>query len=221
MHPTLSRPEQRLSQLRLIPVLHLQTGEATTIIAETMKRFEERVSFGPAAHRSMPQSPAMIVAEQLINIAQTAHKTTDVRPIIVTMPMAALIHQDTPLACDAAIRRTSLCHQEICFDISDASLARGSKDARQGLNRLKELGFRLSLDATRSWQAPLSTDLRILLDAMRIDRRHIEIEDDIETRIDAAASSGLQVIADHASWRDGDWLSSLGVDFAIRPKTDG
>ena len=221
MHPTLSPLESRPAALRFTPVLHLQTGEPVTILAETMKQFEERESYGPAAQIAEPKSPAAVIAEQVTKIARLAHDNTDVRPIMIAMPIAALIDPDTPLACDAAIRRTVLCHQEICFEISDASLTNRSKDIKQALIRLREIGFRLSLNATRSWQTPLSADLRILFEGLRVDRRQIELEDDLEKRIDTAASCGMHVIAEHANWRDGDWLESIGVELAVRPRADG
>lgn len=222
MHQTLSPHKCRPSSIRFTPVLNLCSGEAVTLLAETMKRFEERVSFGPATAtaKHVPQSPAAYIADHLLKIARLAHEQSEVRPVIVPISMATLIHADTPIACDTAIRRTVLCPQEICFEVTDATLAVPSPEARKGLAALRKLGFRLSLDATRSWQAPLSTDLRILLESMRIDSRQIDGEEGLDSRIEAASSCGMQVIAEHANWRDGDWLSSMGVDLAVRPRAD-
>lgn len=221
MHQTLSPQENSPNAIRFTPVLNLCSGEAVTLLAETMKGFEERVSFGPATDKQVPQSPATYIADHLLKIARLAHKQSEVRPVIVPISMAALIHTDTPMACDAAIRRTMLCHQEICFEVTDATLAVPSPEARKGLTALRKLGFRLSLDATRSWQSPLSTDLRILFENMRIDSRQIESEQGLGARIEAASSCGMQVIAENANWRDGDWLSHLGIDLAVRPRADG
>ena len=220
MHQTSPSLHARPSQVRFTPVLNLTSGEPMTLLAETLKPFEERVAFGPAASESEPVSPAAFLAEQLLQIARMAHEETDIRPVIVPISMAALIHADTPIACDAAIRRTVLCPQEICFEVNDSTLALPSPEARQGLMALRKLGFRLSLDATRSWQAALSTDLRILLETMRIDSRQIELEPALEERIETASTCGMQIIAEQASWRDGDWLASMGIDYGVRPRAD-
>lgn len=220
MHQTLSPSKNNLSPIRFTPVLNLQTGKEVTLLAETLKGFEERVSFGPATQQHRPKSPAAFIADQLLKIARLAHDQSEVRPVIVPISMAALIHIDTPLACDAAIRRTALCPQEICFEVTDATLALPSPEARKCLADLRKLGFRLSLDATRSWQAALSTDLRILIETLRIDSRYIESEDGLEHRIEAANACGMQIIAERANWRDGDWLSSMGIELAVRPRAD-
>lgn len=221
MHQTLSPSTSRLAPIRFTPVLNLQSGQKVLLLAETLREFEDRVSFGPAAQKREPQSPAAYIADQLLKIARLAHEQSEVRPVIVPISMAALVHAHTPPACDAAIRRTSLCPQEICLEVTDATLALPSPEARKNLADLRRLGFRLSLDATRSWQAALSTDLRILIETMRIDSRHIESEGGLEQRIEAAHACGMQIIAERPNWRDGDWLSSMGIELAVRPRADG
>lgn len=209
---------------RLLPVMHLETGEAVLLFAESEKRFEERAAFGrtaPTAESSDAVSPAHWMAGQVEAIANDAHNRTTERPVIVELPLVALIHEDTPVACDAAIARTRLCPQEICFEIQDAALALpAARNAQDGIEALRRCGFRVSLNATRSWQCPLDHSLRILLDSLRVDARKIEGDEDLQDRIEAAASAGMLVIAEHANWRDSYYLSELGVEYGFRMRAD-
>lgn len=209
---------------RLLPVMHIETGEAVLLFAETEKRFEERAVFGRAAlaaECSEPVSPATWMAAHVEDVAHDAHNRTTERPVIVEMPLVALIHPDTAVACDAAIARTRLCPQEICFEIQDAALALpAARNAQDGIEALRRCGFRVSLNATRSWQCPLSQSMRLLLDSLRVDARKIEEEPDLQDRIEAAVSSGMLVIAEHANWRDSYYLSELGVEYGFRMRTD-
>jgi hypothetical protein len=209
---------------RLLPVMHLESGDAVLLFAEAEKRFEERAVFGRvalAAERSEAASPAEWMAERVEEVAHDAHYRTTERPVILPIPMAALIHADTAVACDAAVSRTRLCPQEICLEVDDAALATPSNhNAMEGIEALRRCGFRVSLNASRSWQAPLCYSLRVLLDSMRVDARKLEGEEELLDRIDAAACSGMLVIAENAYWRDSDFLNEVGVEYGFRMKAD-
>ncbi|MHA7901312.1 MAG: hypothetical protein ACX94B_15730 [Henriciella sp.] len=209
---------------RLLPVMHLETGDAVLLFAETEKRFEERAVFGPAAlaaEGSEAATPAQWMAEHLEAVAHDAHNRTVERPVIVELPLVALIHPDTALSCDAAIARTKLCPQEICLEVQDAALALpAARSAQSGIEALRKCGFRVSLNSTRSWQAPLDHNLRILLDSLRVDARKIEGDEALQDRIDAAACAGMLVIAENANWRDTYYLNELGVEYGFRMRAD-
>lgn len=209
---------------RLLPVMHIETGEAVLLFAETEKRFEERAVFGRAAlaaECSEPVSPATWMADYVEDVAHDAHNRTTERPVIIEMPLVALIHPDTAVACDAAIGRTRLCPQEICFEIQDAALALpAAHNAQEGIEALRHRGFRISLNATRSWQCPLNHSMRLLMDSLRIDARKIDTEAELQDRIEAAVSSGMLVIAENANWRDSYYLSELGVEYGFRMRAD-
>lgn len=210
---------------RLLPIMHLETGEAVLLFAETEKRFEERAVFGPAAlaaEGSEVASPAQWMADHLEAVAHDAHNRTTERPVIVEMPLVALIHPDTAMACDAAIARTRLCPQEICLELQDAALALPAARSAQGrIEALRRCGFRVSLNSTRSWQCALDHNLRILLDSIRVDARKIESEDALQDRIEAASCAGMLVIAENAHWRDSYYLNELGVEYGFRMRADG
>ncbi len=161
------------------------------------------------------------MAERVEEVAHDAHYRTTERPVIVPIPLAALIHADTAVACDAAVARTRLCPQEICLEVEDAALALPSaQTAIEGIEALRRCGFRVSMNSTRSWQAPLSYSLRVLLDSLRVDARKIEDDEDLQDRIDAAACSGMLVVAENAYWRDTDFLNDVGVEYGFRMKAD-
>lgn len=211
--------------IRFVPVMHLQTGQTHTLLAETDKRFEERAVFGRAAITTESgfggsPSPAEWLADQIEAIAIDAHYSIAERPVIVPAPLAAIADENVAMACDAAIRRTHLCPQEICIEISDSALAASSCDAQRAIEALRRRGFRVSLDATKSWQSPLSGAMRLLFESMRIDARHLSYEAALEDRVEAATASGMSVVAEHAAWRDGDYLGSLGIDYCLRPRLD-
>lgn len=209
---------------RLLPVMHLETGEAVLLFAETEKRFEERAVFGrtaSAAESSEAVSPAQWMAGHIEAVAHDAHSRTTERPVIVELPLVALIDPDTAVACDAAIARTRLCPQEVCLEIQDAALALpAARNAQERIEALRKCGFRVSLNATRSWQCPLNQSMRILLDSLRVDARKIEGDEDLQDRIEAAANSGMLVIAEHANWRDSYYLGELGVEYGFRMRAD-
>lgn len=212
---------QPSTQIRFSPVLHLHSGEPVLQIAETVRRFDERPQFGPAhAIDHGANNPAQWLADQIEAIANMAHGTHDNRPIIVSLPVPSLVHPNTATLCDEALRRTRLCPQEICFEITDAALTLAKEDVQRGIEALRRCGFRVSVDATASWQAPLCAAMRLLLDNLRIDARALEADTELESRVEAAAASGMSVIAEHAAWRDADWLADLGVEYAIRPRAD-
>ena len=209
---------------RLLPVMHLETGEAVLLFAETEKRFEERAVFGPAAltaESSEAATPAQWMAAQVEAIANDAHNRTTERPVIVELPLVALIDPDTAVACDAAIARTRLCPQEICLEVQDAALALpAARNAKDGIEALRRCGFRVSINATRSWQAPMDHSLRLLLDSLRVDARKIEDNVELQDRIEAAACAGMLVIAENANWRDSYYLNELGVEYGFRMRAD-
>ena len=221
--PQAKSPTQQRN--RLLPIMHLETGEAVLLFAETEKRFEERAVFGPAAlaaEGSEVASPAQWMAEHLEAVAHDAHNRATERPVIVEMPLVALVHPDTAMACDAAIARTRLCPQEICLELQDAALALpAARSAQDRIEALRRCGFRVSLNSTRSWQCALDHKLRILLDSIRVDARKIESEDALQDRIEAAACAGMLVIAENAHWRDSYYLNELGVEYEFRMRADG
>ena len=213
--------QRKLPEMRFEPVIHLLRGDIVNSLAETPKRFEDRVTFGSPGLMKECISPALWIAHQLETAARIAHdEDKHARPIIIEAPVAAMMHPDTPMACEAAASRSKLLPQEFCIEVDDASLAQSKTDITRSIEALRKRGFRVGVDARRSWCTPLDTSLRLMLDSVRICANAIWKDGELQNRIDAAASCGMAVIAEGAHYRDGDDLSDLGVDYAYRPRTD-
>ena len=214
---TRTQPVQRT---RLLDVHNLDTGAAVFLMAQYQNEFEERVRFGPRTQALPPQSPAAWVANMLNEVAEQAHAESPVRPILVPLPVAALMDENLCTVCHAVIENTPLCAQEISLEIDDASVTLLGSTLYPTLEQLKRIGFRLSLNASRSWSAPLNDTLRILLDTLRMDARFLEPDEELQKRVETAHAAGLTIIADRAFWRDGPYLSRHGIDYAVQPRCD-
>jgi hypothetical protein len=226
MHP-FPRPntkhvrQARTPAVRFRPVMHLMSGDSLGLVADEPVEFEERAAFGPAAAERPDTSPAKWLASRLERVASAACAEEQIhRPILVAAPMAGLADRDTALACDAAVGRTVLCQQEFCLMFSDAAFAGDPADAVTRIARLRRAGFRVGIDMRSSWQTPLSESFRILIDTLRVDADALETSDELCETVFAARASGILVVADHASWRDGAYLESLGIDAGVAPRAD-
>lgn len=210
-------------ELRLSPVIHLLTGDIVNQVAETQFAFDDRVSFGAGSLFVNRISPALWLAHQVESVARLANETPQAtaRPIIVEAPIAALMHPDSPIACEAAAARSRICPQEICIEVGDATLSQSKSDILKSIEALRRRGFRVGVNATRSWCTPLDTHLRLLLDSVRIDALKVWSEADLLNRIEAASACGMAVIAENARYRDGEKLASVGIELARAPRVDG
>ena len=211
----------RAPAVRFKPVMHLLGGDSLGLVADEPTEFEERAAFGPVANDNETPGPAKWMAGRLERIASAASaQELPHRPILVAAPMAGLSDPDTAMACDAAMRRTILCQQEFCLMFTDAAFAGDPADSTARVARLRRAGFRVGIDMRRSWQTPLSESFRILIDTIRVDADALEASNELCDAVYAANSGGILVVADHASWRDGDYLNDLGVAGAVAPQTD-
>lgn len=207
--------------VRFKPVMHLISGDSLGLVADEPVEFEERAAFGPASTEAASASPAKWLAGRLERIASAAYAHGHIhRPILVAAPMAGLADPDSALACDAAVRRTVLCQQEFCLMFSDAAFAGDPADGTARIARFRRAGFRVGIDMRYSWQTSLSESFRILIDTIRVDADAMEASNDLCDTVFVAKSSGVLVVADHANWRDGDYLESLGIDGGVAPQAD-
>lgn len=206
--------------VRFEPVLDLATGDALGMAAELPFCFEDSPSFGPARTREVESNSARWMADRLGEVASLAHEfRQDHRPIIVPAPVAALANPDTALACDARVRRSTFCQQEFCLEFTDTAFAGDPADCTSRVAHLRRHGFRVSVDMRRSWSTPLAEGMRLLIDTLRVDARHLDDEELLET-CEAAAGAGILVVAENAHWRDADELSRLGISAGIRLRAD-
>lgn len=218
----LAKPyKNQCAHVRTSPIYSLLSGEPYGVVSEHIMAFEERVSFGPARPSREKSDPAEWLAAQIEKTAThvSQHDVIE-RPIIISAPQTALAHTNTAIAVDAVMRRTNLCHQEICLEFCDTAFAGDPTDVIQKVAKLKRRGFRVGVDMRKSWSSALSQGLALLLDTIRVDALEVYRNRDLEEMIFAAKHAGVFVIAENAKWRDGDYLESLGILGAVRPIAD-
>ena len=109
----------------------------------------------------------------------------------------------------------------VIIEVGDATLSQSKSDILKSIEALRRRGFRVGVNATRSWCTPLDTHLRLLLDSVRIDALKVWSEADLLNRIEAASACGMAVIAENARYRDGEKLASVGIELARAPRVDG
>ena len=139
-----------LEETRLSPVVHLLTGDVVNLVAETCRSFEDRASFGGNGLFINRISPALWMAHQIEAVAELVNEPrfANARPIIIEAPITALMHPDTPMACEAAAARSRLCPQEICVEVEDATLSQSKSDIVRSIEALRRRGFRVGVNAT-------------------------------------------------------------------------
>ena len=206
---------------RFHPVMHLVDGASYGAVCEMSRSFDEAAAFGPLSGKGQSPDPAKWLSERLSEIASAAHAMDQrMRPIIVPAPMAALAHANTAVGCDAAIRRTTLCQQEVCLEFEDAAFAGCPGDSVRQVSSLRRRGFRVSVDMRKSWTTSINEGLRLLIDSLRVDASDLETDEKLMAICEAAAVAGILVIVENARWRDGEFYTRLGLNAGVRMSAD-
>ncbi|MBL4879324.1 MAG: EAL domain-containing protein [Hyphomonas sp.] len=207
--------------LRFQPVMHVLDGTSFGAVCELSQQYEEKATFGPLTEARAVSGPGKWLADRLLEIASAAHTSDNrLRPILVPAPAAALIDDNTAVGCDAAIRRTTLCQQEISLEFQDSALADGRSDAVHRVASLRKRGFRVAIDMRKSWQTQLRDGLGLMIDSIRVDARELDLNEELMDICESASAAGILVIADKANWRDGAFLDNVGVKAGVRMRTD-
>ncbi|MEM7767064.1 MAG: EAL domain-containing protein [Pseudomonadota bacterium] len=214
------RPAPAVS-LRLQPVVHLQTGTLMGQVTETDRAFGDWVRFGPAADPEPAENAVERVVSQIETAAALAQtQDNGARPLFVSLPMAALVAPLLAEACADAAGRAKLCPQEICLMVDDSALLYRSRDMFIVIRDLRAVGLRVGIDARRTWDAPLTDGLRLLLDTVVVRVTDLDRSKALEESVVAADGAGMSVIVEGAHWRDADWLADMGIRLALRPRLD-
>ena len=123
-------------------------------------------------------------------------------------------------AAEAGAYRANVLPQEIRIDFVDASLATLEDLAMDRIEAFRARGFRIGLDARKTWHTPMSARARMTLEAILVDPRTIKSQDIPVSRLEIAAAEGVALIAQNVKWRDGEELAAIGVNFAVAPGAD-
>ena len=125
------------------------------------------------------------------------------------------------MAAEAGVKRSNLLPQEIRIDFSDASLAALEDLALDRVDAFRRRGFRIGLDARRSWRTAMGARARETFEAVRLDPMGMQALDIPMSRLEVASAGGVCLIAENVRWRDAEKLAEVGIDFAMSPKADG
>lgn len=210
----------RLPRLRFQPVVRLADGAAFGMHAEADIAFEDTFNPRHLNDASLPSAAAWLgdLIERAGRLAQDAG--TNLRPISITAPLAALADRDGPMAAEAGARRSNLLPQEFRIEFSDASVTGLEDLALDRIDAFRRKGFRVGLDARKSWRMPMGARARMSFEAVRVDVSRLEQLDIPVTRLEVAAADGVALIAENVRWRDADKLAEKGVHFAVSPRAD-
>jgi hypothetical protein len=211
----------RQPRLRFLPVVRLADGEAFGMHAESDINFED--TFHP---RHLTGAPLPSVAAWMGDLIERAGRLAQEtgatrRPLSISAPMAALADQDCPMAAEAGVARAGLLPQEIRLDFCDASVCALEDMALDRVDAFRRRGFRVGLDARKSWRTAMGARARMTFEAVRLDPSRCEALEIPMTRLEVAAAEGVALIAENVRWRDAEQLAELGISFAMAPKADG
>ncbi len=210
----------RLPRLRFKPIVRMEDGAAFGAHVEAEFQFED--TFRPR-HLSDAEHPsaASWLGDIIERVGRMARESDNrLRPISITAPMAVLADRDAPMAAEAGVRRGGLLPQEIRIDFVDASVSALEDLAMDRLDAFRKRGFRVGLDARRSWHTPMNARARQTFEAVRLEPNHRDALDIPLSRIEAAAADGVALIAENVHWREAETLADLGVHFAMTPRAD-
>ena len=124
------------------------------------------------------------------------------------------------MAAEAGARRANLLPQEFRIDFSDAAITGLEDLALDRVDAFRRKGFRVGLDARKSWRMPMGARARMSFEAVRLDVSRCEQLEIPITRLEVAAADGVALVAENARWRDVENLAEKGVHFAIAPRAD-
>jgi diguanylate cyclase (GGDEF)-like protein len=142
--------------------------------------------------------------------------------ISVNISARDLMNRDLPGEVGALLAEYAVPPALLCLEITESGFMEDPANAQKVLDRLSELGVRLSIDDYGTGYSSLSYIMRLPVQELKIDRSFIshmaadeEIATIVRSTIDLGHNLGLKVVAegveDRSSW---NMLRSLGCDDA-------
>lgn len=210
----------RQPRLRFQPVVRLADGAAFGMHAEADIAFEDTFRPRHLTDATLPSAAAWLgdLIERSARLAQTTQAAH--RPLSICAPMAALADKDAPMAAEAGVARAGALAQEIRIDFCDASVSTLEDLALDRVDAFRRRGFRVGLDARKSWRTPMGARARLTFEAVRLDPSRCEVLDVPMTRLEVASADGIALIAENVRWRDAEKLADMGIHFAMAPRAD-
>jgi EAL domain-containing protein (putative c-di-GMP-specific phosphodiesterase class I) len=145
------------------------------------------------------------------------------RQLWVNVAASQLLEADFPERIAALIAEFDLAPDTLGLEVTDETLATGSRHAPALLHALRDIGVVLALDDFGSWYSALGTLGELPIVAVKLDQAFVrgvgcDLEDDsiVSSVIAFAHAHGVRVVAEGVeSWSEGARLCELGCDRAV------
>jgi EAL domain-containing protein (putative c-di-GMP-specific phosphodiesterase class I) len=219
--------EEREFRLLYQPQMDLRSGEIVGLEALIRWDHPERGVVEPSEFLWLAEETGLItrIGEWVLRQSCLQARAWDVRsgrPLRVTVNLSARQHRDAGLVdlVERILTETRTEPAALCLEITESIAVDDAETAMATLNRLKELGVKLSIDEFGTGNSSLGSLKRFPLDMLKIDRSFvIGLDSDPEdiaivtAIINLAHSLGLETIADGVETRDQlDALLRLGCE---------
>ncbi len=212
---------QTTPQIRAHNCIHLCSGDTVGAIVEYAQNFEDTPIVFPSGNELIQTSPSDWVGEKILDVAAMCETIEcNERPLVMPVPAMVLADPLTLDACIKATAQTRLCHQEISLELTDSAITLHTEEAHAFCHMMRRKGFRVSVDARKTWENDLPGTDWLMVDTLRVRAKDIDTQRDIEDLIEVAASAGVAIIAEQAHWRDGEYLARMGIDYGTKPRAD-
>jgi diguanylate cyclase (GGDEF)-like protein/PAS domain S-box-containing protein len=223
--------EQEEFVLHYQPIVSLQTGEIFTVEALVRWDHPERGILDPDEFVPMAEASGLVIpmGEQVLREAclrakewQEAHPRTP--PLVMSVNLSArqLSRPDLAETVERILKETGLEASCLTLDVTETVYVRALVGNTATLDRLRELGARLSIDDFGVGYSSLAYLKRLPADSLKIDKSFVRgLGEDVEDMaivhmvIELAHTLGMEVIAEGVeSEEQATLLREMGCDMA-------
>lgn len=216
-----SPAKSQKARLRVKTCRHLCSGDPVGAFVEFAQDFNDRPDFSGQSTHVGVHAASDWIADRLQDVA-TLCRTLEYfeRPLILPIPASALLDVYMIDACISATAQTRFCNQEISFELTDSALVSHREAAITFMHDFRRKGFRVSVDARKSWQSEIAPHHWLLIDTLRIRANDLEEAERLRAYTKKAAAEGVAIVAEEAYWRDGPHLARQGINYGLSPRAD-
>lgn len=214
-------PTRPVPHVRPVPCIHLCSGDTVGAFVEYAREYGQASNFFASSRKVSTQTASHWIANRIKDIAAMCETLAfHERPLVMPIPTRALADTELLDTCIKAAAQTRLCHQELSLEVTDSAISTHAEQAHRFMHAFRRKGFRVSIDARKSWAVEMPDELWLLVDTLRIRSTDLAIDESLEVLVETAAASGVAIVAERPYWRDGDAMAAQGVDYGLRPRAD-
>jgi EAL domain-containing protein (putative c-di-GMP-specific phosphodiesterase class I) len=223
--------EQEEFVLHYQPIVSLQTDEVLGVEALVRWEHPERGLLDPEEFVPLAEESGLVVpmGEQVLREAclrakewQDAHPRLPPLVISVNLSARQLSRPDLAETVEGILKETELNGSCLTLDVTETIYVRALAGNTETLNRLRDLGARISIDDFGVGYSSLAYLKRLPADALKIDKSFVRgLGEDVEDTaivhmiIELAHTLGVEVIAEGVeSERQATLLKEMGCDMA-------